>query len=176
MFYCRCSSFSPRIRHTRLFLEYSLDREEIDRIMSRIEDIGEMLKQTTLGKNDIKKESAVHGYLTSTVTYDAKAPNCYTMVGALIDRHAVCQGISLAACYLLNSVGVDAGVICGTVNGENEGHAWNVVNIAGHNYHVDVTFDHGSYRFFNLSDQALRGQRTWDPRIKCSGKKSYRPF
>jgi len=164
------------MRHTKLFFEYSMDKSEVNNVMSRIEDIRDMLIESTSGLPYIQKEVKVHRYLTSTVTYDTKAPNCYTMVGALVDRHAVCQGISLAASYLFNSVGVDAGVVCGTVDGEEANHAWNVVNIGGRNYHVDVTFDHGTYRYFNLNDQALNGQRSWIPRVKCSGNMSIRPY
>ena len=172
LFYCRCSAYSQKLSSTRVIFEYGMGRDEVDRYMERIVEVREMLRRSTKGMSDVKKEMRVHDYLAATVRYDLEAPHCYSMVGAIVDKRAVCQGISLAASYLLNSVGVNAGVICGKVTGsEGVRHAWNVVNLDGRNYHVDVTFDETGYRFFNLDDRALAGKRTWNPEIKCSGKR-----
>lgn len=96
----------------------------------------------------------VHDWLTIHVCYDRDEvdknlyrQNNHNIIGPLIERKAVCEGISFAYQYILNRFGID----CMTVSGRvlkaerqyyKDYHAWNVISLNGENYHVDVTWDH----------------------------------
>ena len=91
---------------------------------------------------------------------DAIPYNSYNMYGALVNNIAVCQGYSFAYKYLLNKMGVNAG-LC---KSDELGHMWNTVEIDGQNYHVDITYDDPVYdvtgrvnhEYFLLSTNAIK--------------------
>ncbi|MGN0387107.1 MAG: InlB B-repeat-containing protein [Lachnospiraceae bacterium] len=86
---------------------------------------------------DMQKAIILHDYLAIQVEYDNTTSNCYSAFGALAEGKAVCQGYALAYKYLLNKAGID----CYMVTSESLNHAWNLVEINGNYYHVDVTWD-----------------------------------
>lgn len=55
----------------------------------------------------------------------------------LVNHIGVCNGYALAYKYLLNEVGIN----CYMVTSESMNHAWNLVELDGSYYHVDVTWD-----------------------------------
>lgn len=80
----------------------------------------------------------VHDYLIRNVRYGF-TDNCYTSYGALVDGKAVCQGYALAYREILLHLGIPCNVCIGTAG---DGlHAWNLVEVNGVNYSVDVTWD-----------------------------------
>jgi hypothetical protein len=104
--------------------------------------------------------------------YDAlKASDCFnahSIVGAFLDRKAVCEGIAKAFKLLCNEFGIKCIVVIGKAdkNGvfsENKYHAWNLVKIGEESYHVDVTWDnmydtdihHISYDYFNVTTKEI---------------------
>ena len=87
-------------------------------------------------KSEMLKAVAIYDYLSESVTYE-DGENAHDAWGALIDRKAVCEGISYAFCLLARMIGLDAVVVTGTWKGGP--HAWNMVRIEGEPYHLDVT-------------------------------------
>ena len=100
-----------------------------------------------LVNSDLKKDIKallLHDRLAVWVEYDKAnlqantVPDIdHTMYGALVNRVAVCDGYAEAYVYLLDKVGVESDV----VRSEQLNHAWNIVQIGGKYYHVDVTWD-----------------------------------
>jgi len=100
-----------------------------------------------------EKIKILHDYLVYTVDYDVAGMNrfiqnggkdysvfdedVFTPEGALIDKVAVCEGYAEAFRLLLDEIGVKNIIVYGQAGGNN--HAWNMVNLAGCWYHVDVT-------------------------------------
>ena len=104
--------------------------------------------------NSIQKAKLVHDYLSKTVKYDdaaadtiidniKKGSNDSTAYevegayGALVKHTAVCGGYTSAYTLLMNILGVPTI----SLDGVEEAHAWNMVNLNGKWYHVDVTLD-----------------------------------
>ena len=83
------------------------------------------------------KARAIYDWVTSNVRYGYCSDNPnnhpYSSYGALIEKTAVCQGISALVYKLMN----DAGVPCRTM--ASGSHAWNIVQIDGVWYIVDAT-------------------------------------
>ena len=105
--------------------------------------------------SDYTKTKLIYDYICENVAYgysfiDGSYEISYTSYGALILGTAVCQGYSVLLYKMLNSVGVDNRIVAGTRNGGN--HGWNMVNIDGRYYYVDVTWDAGkhpdNYKYF----------------------------
>ncbi len=130
---------------------------EIDKIIN---------ENITQDMTEFEKELALHDALVKQVSYyeyeninDIPAIK-HTAYGALVQNEAVCDGYSKAFKLLLERVGIENIII----NGSSDGvaHAWNIVNIGGEYYHVDVTSDklnepkkYPIHVYFNLSDKVI---------------------
>ncbi|MBQ8311466.1 MAG: hypothetical protein IJX80_10690 [Clostridia bacterium] len=119
--------------------------------------------------SDYEKELYIHDYLTHTVHYDTAAASTPTVngvhvdsfcaYGALIGKTSVCEGYTEAFQYLCYRVGINANQVFGI------GHVWNVVQIEGNWYQVDVTWDDplnqygtdgdGNHNYFNLTAEQM---------------------
>ncbi len=119
------------------------------------------------------REVYIHNYLVNNCRYDTsyKAENAHNMYGSLVNGVAVCEGYAYAFQYLARK----AGIQCITVKGEldngksKESHAWNMVELDGKYYHLDVTSDDpvmkdGSqvleFTYFNLNDSQIKIDHT----------------
>lgn len=81
---------------------------------------------------------AVHDYLVRTCAYgDTEAVVDHTAYSALLRGQAVCDGYSSAFRILMDRLGIP----CITVASEDMAHSWNMVQLDGQWYHVDVTWD-----------------------------------
>lgn len=143
------------------------------------------------GMSDFEKELALHDYVDLNTAYDWKnflnntIPDVDgTAYGVLINGTGVCQGFAEAMDLLLNKVGIEDTVIEGTADGYggNGGHAWNIVKIYGHYYHLDATWDDQDdangkkeilHNYFNLTDGQISKDHQWDTSgyPKCEGGK-----
>ena len=115
----------------------------------------------------LEKEKILHDYLAQYLTYDSKTAqqpnNGYTLsrsfdaYGAVTNKTAVCEGYTKLFQYVCYCVGINANQVSGTGNGG--GHMWNVVNINGNWYHMDLTWNDQakltSYSNFNITESVL---------------------
>ena len=133
----------------------------------------------------------VHDYMCRNVTYDyggadTKAVSrfiaAHNIIGVFAHKKAQCDGISKAVKVLLNAVDVRCMVAFGQAKDENGAitdHSWNIVNIGGTPYHMDVTFDIGagsameiSYDYYNVTDSQMRKDHVFSTGFpKCTEKK-----
>ncbi len=141
------------------------------------------------GWTDVQKVLYFHDYLATHCEYDMRLlsgsmPNeSYNVYGAIVNRQAVCNGYALALCDLCNRVSIP----CHFVESPVMNHAWNVVQVGGSWYHVDVTWDDpindipGNVRhsFFLLSDSAIKAKAAtdgtyhtgWKSPVSCTNTK-----
>ncbi len=96
-----------------------------------------------------------------------------SIYGALVQKKAVCAGYAVAYQYLLQQIGIECLDVCGYIR-RGGYHAWNIVNLEGDYYHVDVTWGDGSntdprkhrkymsYNYFCLTDAEIRLSRSID--------------
>jgi len=113
---------------------------------------------------DFEKEVAIHDALVENTTYyqyediEAIPEIKHTAYGALVEKEAVCDGYSKAFKMLLEKAGIDSIIISGST--DNVLHAWNLVELDGKYYHVDVTSNklqeeskrYVVHTYFNLND------------------------
>ena len=89
----------------------------------------------------------------------------HNILGVFAFHKAQCEGIAKAFKVLLNTVDIKCIVVTGEAgkNGRTSPHAWNIVNIDGKAYHVDVTWNIGAsrrekvaYNYFNVVDEIMK--------------------
>lgn len=86
--------------------------------------------------SDMEKALYVNDYLARNCEYDTSLEK-FTAYDVLVRRTAVCQGYALAFLDLARELGVS----CEVVTSDSVNHAWNMVNIGGNYYHIDVTWN-----------------------------------
>lgn len=103
----------------------------------------------------VEKVVSAHDYLAASCQYDpyvgygskdytaidgtvyGENPAVYTSYGAFVDGNCVCQGYALAMKVLMDR----AEVPCCLATSDAMNHAWNMVELNGIWYHLDVTWD-----------------------------------
>lgn len=130
----------------------------------------ELVARANALQTDLEKALFIHDYLATHVAYNRAvstgqgtySQNVYTAYGALVEGDAVCQGYALAYKLLLKDLGIE----CITVTSEAMNHMWNLVQMDGNWYHVDVTWDDPTpnlegrcgHSYFMLSDDTIRDE------------------
>lgn len=132
---CSYAGLYMNLSYSCSYKEYRLRTIELNRTLI---DIIHAAKRT--GIDDWKKTYAVVCYCVNNWEYGSLAGDPgveFTAYGAVVNRKAVCMGISLAVCMILKELGIPCRYIQGKRNGE--GHAWNMVFIKGGWFYIDVT-------------------------------------
>ena len=102
-----------------------------------------------------QRERYVHDVLLMLGTYDESASMNQRAYSALVNGKSVCAGYARAFQYLMQQLGIPC-YYCTGYTGED--HAWNIVNIDGDYYNVDVTWADGEtaiYDYFNKRDSEI---------------------
>ena len=148
---------------------YLIDNSQKDYMVSLLNAAVEEIKSLVTATDPYEIELQLHDILCQRVTYyegPKTDPMLWTAYGALVNREAVCEGYARAYQLLLYEFGINNTLATGTANGT--GHMWNIVNINGANYHVDVTWDDSeasipSHAYFNLTDSEIT--KTHSPHV-----------
>ncbi len=168
--------------YIELIPEYSFSKSDADAITADLKvKIQEIISQLPFNASEYETELFLHDYICNNTEYDeSKYKNGGdTPQSALIEGKSICEGYARAMQMLLDAVGIDNYLIVGdgTSEGVTEPHMWNIVNIDGYNYHLDVTWndgvtheDLGGYFYFNVTDSyILRDHSNLEPSINnCS--------
>ncbi|MET3557010.1 hypothetical protein ABID29_000119 [Streptococcus rupicaprae] len=79
-------------------------------------------------------------YHTEALENDELAYQSQSMRSVLVDRLSVCAGYSRAFQFLCQKAGIESIYVVGDIAAYEEDHAWNLVQIDGQYYPVDVTW------------------------------------
>jgi len=111
------------------------------------------------GMNHEEQLKAIHDWIVLNVAYDDTDKPGYSAWAALFLGRTVCQGYALLTCKMLQKCGIPVHII----NSPAMNHAWNMVNLCGHWFHLDVTWNDPApdvpgrilYTYYNLSDAQI---------------------
>lgn len=134
-----------------------------------------ILEQIPKNASPYDAELLIHDTLATRITYDdetaadaspaQRRPEAFTAYGALVDGLAVCEGYSRAMQLLLHRAGIRCTLVTGTAN-DGASHMWNLVEVDGRNYHLDLTWDDADDRlnhtYFNLTSEEIGLSHTLD--------------
>lgn len=188
-----CSSAQDRFGHVAICPQYFFSQPKVKEYNRKIEiAVNQIIWELKLTEgNDYEKELRVHDWFCRNVSYDAEGSNLdrisrviasHNIFGVFAYHKAQCEGIAKAVKVLLNAVDVRCMVVFGKAkkNRQMESHAWNLVNIEGRSYHLDVTWDLSEiskqsdriyYDYFNLTDTVITQNHKADTLLpQCSAK------
>lgn len=172
-----CSCASDLFGNLAICPQYFFSKEKVKaynrKIEKEVNHLAGILKLTE--GSDYEKELKIHDWFCRNITYDAEGADLnkvsrvilsHNILGVFAHHCAQCEGIAKAVKVMLNSVDVKCMVVTGdaSISGRTVAHAWNIVNIEGQPYHLDVTWDIGAvvpfrqkipYDYFNLSDKMI---------------------
>lgn len=171
IYVCCVKSWSWGNRGTNYIFDisYNVDVNELIRIKDETSAYVDtaLSRIDTTGMSDYEIVCAVNEYLCDTVYYpdsEPYAPLTHTVYGALANGEAVCEGYACAAKVLLNELGIYCDIQFGVCT-NGGGHAWNLVQLEGQWYQMDVTWNDGSADrsdYLLVTDDYMRKSRTWD--------------
>lgn len=148
--------YGPDGKVVEISLQYNEASKKLEQSRQKFEERAEaILSVARTLKSDYDKEKYVHDRLANSIEYSADAPMNQSAYSALVDGKTVCAGYAKAFQYLMQQLGIPC-FYCRGYSGEN--HAWNVVDLYGDYYNVDLTWDDakpGNYDYFNKTDKEL---------------------
>ena len=105
---------------------------------------------------DVQKIKAIHDKICSMVDYDHEDKDAiknHTDASVFLNDTSVCDGYARAMNLMLHEAGVKSQYV------RTEDHAWVIVNVGGHYFHVDPTWDDDGaeicYDWFMKSDTEI---------------------
>ena len=109
--------------------------------------------------NDHEKVKAVHDYIILNGKYD-ESKLLYSDYDLLTEGKSVCNGYALLTYNMLNKLSIPVKLVTGIANSEL--HIWNMVELNGHWFHLDTTWNDGlpdvgtiSYDYYMLTDNEI---------------------
>jgi hypothetical protein len=140
----------------------SRDKETLDMASEILDEI------ITDGMTPYEKELAVYEWMVTHLAYDSGAlviipetdEDSDNPYGVLKYHNAVCVGYATTFRLFMQMLEIP----CKVVHNSELFHTWDLVELDGHWYHVDVYSDVGEtgHAYFNLPDGVRLQQQTWD--------------
>lgn len=116
---------------------YTARGDELDKQLKFYSDtIKNLLVDLKKSASEGERALYIHDTLAAKFDYDTKEKN-YDVYSLFADGRGVCQAYSLAFVALAGEVGLESKII----TSDDMDHAWNIVQVDGEWYHVDVTRD-----------------------------------
>lgn len=145
-------------------------------ILKRAEEV--IAQCVTDDMTDYEKELAIHDYIITNVTYDKGELSIFGEAGehaadpygALYDGQCICSGYTTTFQMFMDMLEIPCISMKAAADG-GEDHAWNMAQINGHWYYVDVTWDDPvpdkdgrpiEHKYFNTSREVMQARHEWD--------------
>lgn len=152
-------------------IQYRMNRKHEKWMLDEIDAILKEITRPTMTK--LEKIVAVHDYIARTFTYDLHTQGSpYAVYTFMKEKHGVCMAYALLFEKMMECLDIPCYYVIGKADGESDaGHAWNMVQLDGEWYHIDVTWnDIGSksktheirYRYFLRSDELMKKDHIWN--------------
>ena len=149
-----------------LMPQYLFPKDKIKEHRQAMESRVKKLARQAADLDEKGKELFIHDFIVENVKYDKlKKAYSHEIIGALGNGVAVCEGIAKAVKILCDELNIWCIIALSEANpdkGIKYRHAWNVIQMNGQYYHLDVTFDNTlsrddvvRYDYVNLSDKQI---------------------
>ncbi len=133
--------------------KYTMSQAEAEAAMRRVEEVAGACIEKTAGMDEYEKVKYVYEWLIYRCDYVLGAENNQNILSVFMTTDTVCQGYAKAAQYLLNKMGIFC-ILCEGEAMGREPHVWNIVQIDGEFYYLDVTWGDASYTFNEAQEGA----------------------
>lgn len=140
--------------------DYNISYQERQNMIAQVDTIANQIISEVQGLGTFETLRYFHDYIITHCDYDNTSNNYSNAYGVFIEGKAVCEGYSRAFKYLCDMVGIPCELVIGNTDID---HMWNLVQIDGEWYHIDVTWDdpenkggdYIGYSYFNLTDSQI---------------------
>lgn len=131
---------------------YTMRESQIQLYQTEIDKYVQVfLEQAPINRSDYEKAKYIYEYIIKNTEYDINSLNNQNICSVFVGGYSVCQGYAKAFMYLAKEIDLNCIFVVGQAGGE--GHAWNMVEIEGEYYFVDVTWGDTSYIGSRVSSQ-----------------------
>lgn len=109
-----------------------------------------------------------HDRICRNCVYQTDAPERHSAYGAMFCGEAVCDGYAAAFEAMMQAAEIPVQTVTGTAltDGRRIPHAWNLVWLDGHWYHIDCTWDDAGemplHSYFLCDDSAMAETHSWE--------------
>lgn len=136
---CGASYYNINVMQT-LKPNYSLTQQQAEKIRSQFEAAAQEIIDKALEKDSVYEQlEVINNELVLRTDYTSVGSSYISEAsGPLVYGKALCEGYSKAFMYLAQSIGVKCVCVVGYAG---ESHMWNMVEVDGEWYHVDVTWN-----------------------------------
>lgn len=145
---------------TNVIFYYLFEKYELEKCNKQFLNMSlPIIFYANLLDSDMEKIKYVHDYLCLSIDYDYDSFNSnnyggklQTAYSAIVEYKTVCAGYSRAFAYYMQQLRIPCTVLYSST------HAWNMIEIDGEIYQMDVTWNDG-YKlppYFNLSNKAMQ--------------------
>ena len=176
--------------NSQVDLNYYLSNDKYIEIDSKVKVNAKKILSMIKAKDEYGIVTELHDILCSNILYDNNGISdnaqkidevtAHTMLGVILKKMAVCDGVAYAFKYLLNAMNIKCIVVTGkassriSLSDSNDklGHAWNIIKINGISSHFDLTWDIElskggivTYDYFSLDDNSISKDHLWDDKL-----------
>lgn len=156
------------------------DTSGLDELQLEIYELasGVLEEIVTEDMSDYKKELAVHDYIVNNTRYEVSELGIFEThsehsvdpYGMLARGTSICKGYTTTFQLFMDMLEIPCISINAAANG-GEAHAWNMVEINGHWYYVDVTWDDPvpdvegrpvQHKYLNVSREHMANRHEWN--------------
>ena len=122
------------------YLPMVMDVQTFDRDLYE-QKIAELMAEACLpGMTEWQLALSVHNYIVQHTVYDQTYEK-KTGYDALVNGTSVCNGYATLYMDVMNRLGIPCQMVVCEDTGNGEGHGWNLIQLGGQWYHVDLTWD-----------------------------------
>lgn len=128
--------------------------------------------------SELEKVLFVNTYFTTHFSYDTRETGTiFDAYGLFTQKTGVCQAYSSAFIAVMQRLSIPVSYATAENPDTGVGHVWNLVQLNGHWYHIDVTWNdpvpdmpgRSIHTYFLLSDAAMRDIRdSWECAYACT--------
>lgn len=123
-------SFSPMVMDVQTFHRELYEQK-----------LAELMAEACLpGMTDWQLALSVHNYIIQHIAYD-QTYEMKTGYDGLVNGTTVCNGYATLYMDVMNRLGIPCQMVICEDTGDGEGHGWNLIQLDGQWYHVDLTWD-----------------------------------
>ena len=134
-------------KNRKIEIIYKYNLSEAKEIKSEIEKSYQPIIDGAMQQeNDFKKIKYVHDELIKLATYqmyeDDQIHDYQTIISIFRDKKTVCAGYTHGFKFIMDQLGINSVSVMDAVNDDPmENHIWNMVNLYGKWYNLDITYD-----------------------------------
>lgn len=152
------------------------DKNDLNKKLTEIKNVIDPIIKDAKNMDKFDAELYIHDKICEMCTYykysniEAVPEECHTIYGCLVNKQAVCDGLSKSLQIMLDKVEIDNILVTGNL--QNQAHAWIMVKLGDNWYHVDITSNKSVrnesgkeeiiHSYFNITSERIKKTNSID--------------